>query len=94
MRLIVILFCLSACVQAPRLPQDGIARSETAAYPALVPLGPILAQAAIPTEPDPTMALDDRASALDTRANALRGQVIDTDTLGRLTGGVDSAALQ
>jgi hypothetical protein len=94
MRKFALVLLLSACVEAPVLPGDGIDRVQNAPYPALVPLGPILAAAALPGEPDPTGSLDARAAALDGRAAGLRGPVIDAAATARLDGGVDSTALQ
>lgn len=84
------LILVAACAQAPELPGDQSPDVQNAPYPALVPLAPILAAAALPGETDPSGTLDSRAAALNARGAALRGPVIDATTQARL----DSTALQ
>lgn len=85
---------LTGCATFPAI--DTANSDRNAPYPALVPLGPLLAQAAI-HGPDQT-ALNtgpgSRIDQLNARANGLRGQIIDPAVRARMQAGVDTTALQ
>ncbi|KIN64501.1 hypothetical protein Z946_3393 [Sulfitobacter noctilucicola] len=81
---------MGACTQFPDLDSTQTAEIDAAAYPALVPLEPLLAQAQT-TGPDPVQtqgALDARLSALRARANGLRGTVLTNAEKERLRAGL------
>lgn len=79
---------LLGCTQFPELEGTVAPDVETAAYPDLVPLGPLLANSA-PVVEDPvatTDALESRVTALRARAGALqRGTIVDSATRTRLS---------
>lgn len=76
-RVICLSLCLlSACVTVPDLDTEISAAAQAAPYPDLVALGPILAQAGQVTPPD-SAGMDARIAALQARAAALRGPVIE-----------------
>lgn len=83
-------FALCACTQFPDLDGTVSPAVENAAYPALVPLGPLL-DSAVPTTTDTvqtTQNLEARIAALRARARALqRRAVVDAGARARLTGG-------
>ncbi|WP_300517750.1 hypothetical protein [Aliiroseovarius sp.] len=86
--MIALLAFATGCSNAPRLDTGMSARARAAAYPALVPLGPLLA--GISQEPgsySPTLLtgnLPARAAALRARAARLRGTVVDTAARDRM----------
>ena len=75
---------LAACGAAPDFGRDDGAAAR-AGYPAILPLGPLLAQAqgGVIT-PDLTAALEARGAALRARAAALRRPVIDASSRARM----------
>ena len=85
--LVALLSCvlLGACAALPALPPHDDAAAQSAPYPALIPLGPVLAQAAGTGAPAPTADVEARLSALAARAAALRGPVVGDATSARLT---------
>lgn len=89
MRRLVPLLALSlaACTQFPELDARLTEADRTAPYPALVPLAPLLARADAASAA-PVADLAGRLAALNARAAALRGPVIDAATTGRMAAGV------
>ncbi len=81
---LVLVSLLAGCAGAPTLPGDATDADRNAPYPVLVPLGPILAAAAVPGTPDPSAGIDARVAALNARADALRGPVLDPATASAL----------
>ena len=77
---LALIILLTGCAEPPVLPDPVVAADRNAAYPVLVPLGPILAAAAEPGNADPAAGIDARVAALNARAGALRGPVIDAAT--------------
>jgi hypothetical protein len=84
------LLLTGACTQFPELDQRITPAMEAAEYPALVPLGPVLAQArSTQIEPDRAgAALDARVAALNARAARLRGSVLSGSENQRLSQGL------
>lgn len=81
---------LTACTQFPELAYTQTRALESAEYPALVPIEPILANAPGPA-PDPTeeMAiLNTRLTALRARADRMRGAVLNGAEKQRLKKGL------
>lgn len=81
---------LTACTQFPELEYTQTRALETAQYPALVPIEPILANAPGPA-PDPTedmAALNIRLTALRARAAQMRGAVLNRAEKQRLEQGL------
>lgn len=80
----------AGCTQFPVLDRTITPAMEAAAYPELVPLGPVLAQAtASPIDPAQTQAqLSARVSALRARAARLRGSVLSGRERQRLAEGL------
>jgi hypothetical protein len=79
LRAFVILFALGACTQFPELDGTVSPEAEAAAFPALVPLEPLLSRTDGDTARDDAAerSLDARAAALRARADRLRRR--DTD---------------
>jgi hypothetical protein len=71
-RPLITFLCLAACATPPSIP-GRLTETPDAAYPALVPLQPIIAAAGVAPEPDPDAELPARTAALNARAAALRG---------------------
>lgn len=81
----VLALLLSACAGFPALDARMTEADRTAPWPALVPLGPVLAAAdARAGAPPPAGDLPARIAALNARAAALRGPVIDAATAARI----------
>lgn len=79
---------LAACGTSPAWPDLPATGTDTdASPPALVPLGPILAQAQAMAPQDPSGSLNTRMAALDARANALHAPVITESEAARLAPG-------
>ncbi len=81
---------VGACTQFPALDRTITPELEAADYPALVPLGPVIA-AARDTDTDPartTAAIDARVAALRARAARLRGAVLSGPERQRLAEGL------
>lgn len=79
-----------ACTQFPALDRTLTPELESAAYPALVPLAPVLASAQT-TRVEPqraTAAIDARVAALKSRAARLRGSVLSGRERQRLANGL------
>lgn len=77
---------LGACSNFfPELPPPDDAGAQEAAYPALIPLGPILAQARGAAQPATGESDAARLAALAARAEALRGPVVPDATSARMT---------
>lgn len=86
---LILVFGLSACTQFPELDGAVTAHGSDANYPDLVPIEPILAQAASGPRTDQTTdQLSSRVAALKARANRLRGRVVDTSSRDRMRTGV------
>lgn len=79
-----------ACTQFPALDGTVPASAEAAAFPALVPLEPLLANIdATSTDTQATTgAINSRVSRLKSRAERLRRGVVDSQTRSRMTTGV------
>lgn len=83
------LVLMAACTQFPALDRTITPELAAAEYPALVPLGPVLAAARTPGV-DPvqsTAAIDGRVAALRARAARLRGAVLSGAETQRLAQG-------
>ncbi|MCC5973311.1 MAG: hypothetical protein JJT81_04585 [Rubellimicrobium sp.] len=79
---------LAACGDVAAWPEvDLPPPDDGAAFPALVPLEPVLAAAAALPQAPPTADMSARQSALEARAAALRAPVIPPDARDRLGGG-------
>lgn len=97
--LALILVTLAACTGFPALEgrvPDDVAQ---APYPAIAPLGPLLARADAlatsgRTSPAALAPVDARLAALSARADALRGPVIPPAQRARMLRGVAPDALQ
>ncbi len=95
---LLILATLAACAGIPDLPgtsDPGVAQG----FPALVPLAPLLTQAAAldgasRITPATTADIAQRVAALRARAARLRGPVIAPTALARLRQPIDTSALQ
>lgn len=81
---------LTACTQFPELDRTQTPELADTAYPALVPIEPLLAGAEV-TGADPvatTEALEGRVAGLRARANRMRGAVLTDAERRRLQEGV------
>ncbi|SLN27939.1 hypothetical protein [Roseisalinus antarcticus] len=94
----LILLCCAlqaGCARFPALDSRLTEADRNAPYPALVPIGPILEQAAEASgEADPAAGLDARAAALRNRAAGLRSPVVPDETRRRMGRGIDTTALR
>lgn len=84
------LIALAACTQFPELEGTVAPELEKAAYPDLLPLEPILAQA-VKSGVDPVQAeagLEGRLAGLRARADRLRGSVLSGPEKQRLERGL------
>ncbi len=91
----LILLLATACTPFPALQDRVSADAARADYPALVPLGPVLAAAeAQRLQPAPDAGLDGRIAALQARAAALRGAIIDGPTRNRMRAGIATGPLR
>ncbi|WP_421704384.1 hypothetical protein [Aliiroseovarius sp.] len=91
MRQIIVIACLGlavGCSDAPRLDPTLSARARDAAYPDLVPLGPLLAGLSAAQDDFGTGTLTARAAALRARAARLRGDVVDAPARDRMRAAV------
>lgn len=86
----VFVWALAACSPFPELDETIDAATEAADFPELVPLEPILAEAAAGSNRDPQTKsnLDARAAALRSRAARLRTSVVDEESKARMQRGV------
>jgi hypothetical protein len=93
---------LGACAPFPVFEATQDEAASAAPSPALIPLGPVLAQAralgptpdaAEPADPE-TAVVQNRADTLRGRAAALRGPVVDAETRARMQQGIDTAMPQ
>jgi hypothetical protein len=84
--LFVLLSALCACTTLPEIDDSVTPEAEAADYPTLQPVETIFArvEAAERDEAAERAALDARVRALEDRAEALRGDVLDADTRARL----------
>ena len=93
MRLIAFILplALMACTQFPEL--DGVVSDagKNAKYPKLRPINTLLAQTAStgPSAEETISTIDARIAALQNRAAALQGAVVDQDTQNRMQNGVN-----
>lgn len=85
----LLLLVMAACAEFPELDGTLSAEQLRAPPPALVPLSPLLAQAAMAPSGGPTAAqtLDPRIAALRARASRLRGPVISPQDRARMLRG-------
>lgn len=88
--LLATLSLVGACAEFPALERTITPELTAADYPALVPLGPVLASAqSVGTEPvQATATIDGRVSALKARAARLRGSVLSGRERQRLEKGL------
>lgn len=97
---LVLVALLAGCAASVVPPSWFGAIDPTAPYPSLIPLDPLLAQAAVldsgaqPGAELPGADLPGRIAALNARAAALRRPIIDPTTRARMEAGVASPALQ
>ena len=94
---LLLVLLAAACVRSPMPDPVPSATTHSTAFPALIPLGPLLAQANAQNgaaQSDPTAGLGGRITRLNARAAALRGGVIDPQTRAQMQAGVDTSALQ
>lgn len=80
---------LLACTPFPELDQSVDRTAQTAPFPQLVPLGPLLATLPV-ADTFPQGPSADRIDRLRARAAALRGPVIAPSTRARMTRGVSN----
>ncbi|OWU69046.1 hypothetical protein ATO3_23300 [Marinibacterium profundimaris] len=83
---------LAGCIEVPALDEAGDPALETADYPELIPLGPILAASTDPVTQaaDLQADLQGRAARLQRQADALRGSdVLDPASRRRLQRGIE-----
>ncbi|MEM8577115.1 MAG: hypothetical protein AAGF60_04635 [Pseudomonadota bacterium] len=86
-RALLLALALTACTQFPELDQVTSGAAQDADFPALVPVGPLLAQTARPGAAPEILrgSVEARAAALRARAARLRGRpVIDRATRIRM----------
>ncbi len=88
------LMMAGACAPFPALENRVSADAARADFPQLVPLAPVLAAASSQAETTPPAAVDDRVAALQARAAALRGAVVDPATRSRMQDGIETAPLR
>ncbi len=90
MLFVVVSATLAGCAEFPALDQTITPALEQADYPALVPLGPLLAETAAPhTDRETTQArMDARLAALRARAARLRDGVLSGRERQRLAQGL------
>lgn len=92
---LVLVALLAGCAASVVPPSRFGAIDPTAPYPSLIPLDPLLAQAAVlDSGAQPGADLPGRIAALNARAAALRRPIIDPTTRARMEAGVASPALQ
>lgn len=96
--IVLTLALIAACTQMPALDGRIDAAAREAPYPALLPLGPLLARASGGSRtvgsPDLSADLPRRLAGLERRARALRGPVMTAAERARLLAGIDIGALQ
>lgn len=84
----VLMAALAGCAAVPPLPQIDDSAAQAAPYPALIPLGPVIAAAGeagtAATGAPASAAMDSRLAALAARAAVLRGPVVPDATARRL----------
>lgn len=90
MRPLFIALAMGACTTFPELDRTVTPALEAAPYPALVPLGPVLAQATTSADGarQANATLDARVAALKARAARLRGSVFNGPEQQRLAQGL------
>ena len=94
---LLLVLLAAACGRFPLPDPVSSAAAHSTAFPALIPLGPLLAQANAQNgaaQGDPTAELGVRIAQLNARAAALRGGVVDPQTRAQMQAGVDTSALQ
>lgn len=91
-RLLVLMALLAACARFPVLDDMAANADAIAPFPRLIPLAPLIAQADALANLPPPPSQEGRISALNARAAALRGPIIDPDTRARMQAGVDTRA--
>lgn len=80
------------CIQVPELDEAGDPALDTADFPELIPLGPVVAASADPSEASADLQADlqGRAARLQRQAEALRNsEVLDPAARARLQQGLD-----
>lgn len=93
-KLLILVAFLTACAQFPALDEVVSDADLTDPFPALIPLAPLIAQADALAGVQAADGADGRIAALNARATALRGGIIDPATRARMLAGVDTSALQ
>jgi len=93
---LLFLLAVAACTQFPELDARVGAADRSAAFPALLPAGPIIAAANAvgPNAQAANAGPDARIAALRQRAQGLRAPVIPAPVRARMIQGVDRGALQ
>lgn len=82
--ILALILTLPACASFPELDARLDADDRNAPWPALVPTSQLIAAAGAPEAPAASADLAARIAALDARAAALRGAVIDESEAARL----------
>lgn len=86
----IIAACLAGCAQFPELDAAISPGAKNADYPDLVPIEQLKAQVPeVKTDSDTLDEIDARVESLRTRAQRLRGTVIDSPTRARMQTGVN-----
>ena len=95
--LLLLVLSVAACAGVPNLDRAMPAAGQSPTFPALVPLGPLLAQADDLNgagQADPAAGFRSRIGQLNARAAALRAPVISPQTRAQMQAGIDTPALQ
>ena len=94
--LCLLVLMLGGCADAPSLDGRISPAAAAAPYPVLQPLGPLLAQAAVPGQITAASIaqMDGGTAQLRARAAALRGPVVDAATRARMQSAIARAALR
>ena len=82
---------LAGCIQVPELDEIGDPKAQSADYPDLIPLGPVVARSTDPVQASAELKADltGRTAALQRRADALRQtDVLDEEAHQRLLTGL------
>lgn len=92
MRSVATLLCLlalsTACTNFPELDAAEPAEAKNSDYPSLLPLDQLLAAPDPIATPEVLEGVQSRVQALKSRANRLRGPVVDRATKARMARGV------
>ncbi|UYV38628.1 hypothetical protein N4R57_06145 [Rhodobacteraceae bacterium D3-12] len=89
----IVLCGLAGCTDFPDLGDAVAPGLDSAAFPKLVPVEPLLAQTEeVQITPQSMAGIDGRIARLKARAARLRGRVVDTGTRARMQDGVAPVA--